>query len=169
MDQSVRAKPERIAWADLDDSMSSTDEGSEFSVDLPVGELHPETAILQRVLKKCQAPITLYLNNLPFDLATTEEISQFLGLSRPETASIHFKGSKPSGKGSVIVDSLEEARRILNFHGQLFAGRPLYMNLDGYFCRGQQYLKVLKADEVHRTKRRPHRRGTYTKKAILSK
>ena len=140
---------EKMRWAD--DSLSSTEDDCEMAQ----LRANPEVNTLKDLARHKAPPITIYINNLPYDIEDSALLLPFFGCT-PSSASISLvcSNGKPTGKGWISVDCIESAMLILDCHGQVFRNRPVYLNLDGYFGRGKQYLK----------KEKPSRRSLWNQK-----
>ena len=146
-------KISRKRWEDITDSNSSkaSEPGSANNV-------HPEIEILKRVLAKLTVPITIYLGNLSYDLNDENEILVFLSLPPQELPQVSLKlleiEGRFSGRAEITVESMELALHIVEFHGRCLDDRPVYMNLDGFYGRGQQYKKTLNIKKTRPNKRK---------------
>ena len=133
---------QKKAWADIDDSFSSTEDDFDSYSLAPVSEPHPEVDTLKDSLRDKTFPLTVFLSNLPYSFADAQEVAHFVGLPAREITFVR-RDDRLIGKATFTVHSITEADQVLEKHGQLLAGRPLYMNLDGFFARGKAYLKKL--------------------------
>ena len=133
---------DKMRWAD--DSLSSTED------DLEMMQLrsNPEVDTLKDLARQKVPPIKIYLNNLPFDFQDPSSLVPFLGC-HPDSVSISLvsKNGRFTGKGLVTTDCTDIAVQVLDCHGQVFRDRPIYMNLDGYFGRGEAVFKKRKAQQ----------------------
>ena len=136
------AIPHRIAWADVDDSFSSTEDDYDGASAASLPDIHPEVEFLRESMQGRQFPLTIYLGNLPYDLDEPKQVSKFVALDGLPVTFLMQNG-RVSGKATVVAQTRIEANKILDRHGQILCGRPVYMNLDGYFGRGKQHLKLL--------------------------
>lgn len=130
----------------MNKSFSSTEIGSELELSPSLSD-HAEVSILKSLLNGRVAPISIFIGNLPYTLAEEHEIVRFLELGESELAhikiSIMYEKGKPKGRAIIMAGLLDIAYKIIDFHGKNIDGRPVFMNLDGFFGRGQGYKKQL--------------------------
>ena len=163
MDKNSAEKSVRIRWSELNDSFSSTEAGYDASSLKPTESEHPETTILLDLVRKRKAPVSIYLNNLPYDIEGPSEIIAFLGFSSSDTvrADLITKEGKPSGRGVVTASSIEDAIQIVQKHGFLLRGRSVFMCLDCYFGRGKQFFRQLQPRKFIPKKPKGTKRSRY--------